>query len=143
MKNEIKEGPVSKGGVNNPPTTPAPEPPKGQGGSRSLSVHSCNIHKYSGKDKCPYCVALSESASSDLLDPPEELLPSRDGTAALNMNVSTCRKELKKAKIEGIRMAAEQASSYDSTSSHPYRLEDCILAKFNLLPKNEIRKNEK
>jgi len=30
----IKEGPVSKGGVNTPPTTPPPsEPPKGQGGS--------------------------------------------------------------------------------------------------------------
>jgi len=30
---EIEEGKVSKGGINTPPTTPPPEPPKGQGGS--------------------------------------------------------------------------------------------------------------
>jgi hypothetical protein len=31
---QIKEGKVKKGGVNNPPTTPRPAPPKGQGGKK-------------------------------------------------------------------------------------------------------------
>lgn len=42
----------------------------------------------------------------------------------------------------GILVAAELASEYDSSSSHPYRLRDCILAKLNLLPKSEIKKNK-
>lgn len=41
----------------------------------------------------------------------------------------------------GISVAAELASEYDTSSIHPYRLQDCILAKLNLLPKGRIRKN--
>lgn len=33
----------------------------------------------------------------------------------------------------GILVAAELASEYDASSTHPYRLVDCILAKLNLL----------
>lgn len=32
----------------------------------------------------------------------------------------------------GVRAAADVARSYDSTSTHPYRLDDCILAKLNV-----------
>jgi len=33
----------------------------------------------------------------------------------------------------GVRMAAEVADAYNSSSTHAYRLGDCILAKLNLL----------
>lgn len=50
--------------------------------------------------------------------------------------------ELDKESFEyGIFVAAELASTYDSSSSHPYRLQDCIMAKLNMLPKSKIRKN--
>lgn len=42
----------------------------------------------------------------------------------------------------GIYLASEVASEYDGSSTHPYRLGDCILAKMNLLKKGRIRKNE-
>lgn len=42
----------------------------------------------------------------------------------------------------GILVAAELASQYDGSSIHPYRLEDCILAKLNLL-KGRLRKNKR
>jgi len=32
MMNNFQEGKVRKGGINDKPTTPRPEPPKGQGG---------------------------------------------------------------------------------------------------------------
>ena len=32
MTNNFQEGKVRKGGINDKPTTPRPEPPKGQGG---------------------------------------------------------------------------------------------------------------
>lgn len=42
----------------------------------------------------------------------------------------------------GVCLAAELASEYDRSSTHPYRLGDCILAKMNLLKKGKIRKNK-
>lgn len=42
----------------------------------------------------------------------------------------------------GILVAAEIASEYDGSSTHPYRLRDCILAKMNLLQKAKMRKNK-
>jgi hypothetical protein len=42
----------------------------------------------------------------------------------------------------GILIAAEIASEYDGSSTHPYNLRDCILAKLNLLPKSKMRKNK-
>lgn len=41
----------------------------------------------------------------------------------------------------GVYVAAELASEYDTSSTHPYRLMDCIMAKLNLLSKRQIRKN--
>jgi hypothetical protein len=41
----------------------------------------------------------------------------------------------------GIFIAAELASQYDSSSSHPYKLQDCIMGKLNMLPKRKVRKN--
>jgi len=35
---QIKEGKVKKGGINNPPTTPRPAPPKGRGGKERGNV---------------------------------------------------------------------------------------------------------
>ena len=40
----------------------------------------------------------------------------------------------------GVRAAADIARSYDSTSTHPYRLDDCILAKLNV-GRRKPRKN--
>ena len=42
----------------------------------------------------------------------------------------------------GIFVAAELASEYDTSSSHPYKLMDCIMAKLNMLPTSRIRKNK-
>jgi hypothetical protein len=41
----------------------------------------------------------------------------------------------------GIQQAAELASEYDGVSSHPFRLEDCILAKLNMKPTKRMRAN--
>ena len=40
----------------------------------------------------------------------------------------------------GIVVAADVAAAYDSTSTHPYRLGDCILAKLNV-GKRKLRRN--
>lgn len=40
----------------------------------------------------------------------------------------------------GVIAAADVAASYDSTSTHPYRLADCILAKLNI-SKRKPRRN--
>ena len=40
----------------------------------------------------------------------------------------------------GVRAAADVARAYDSTSTHPYRLDDCILAKLNV-GRRKPRKN--
>lgn len=40
----------------------------------------------------------------------------------------------------GIRWAAEIADDYNSSSTHPYMLGDCIMAKLNKLPRKP-RKN--
>lgn len=42
------------------------------------------------------------------------------------------RKELRGALTKGIRMGADVASAYDLSSSHPYRVSDCILGKLNV-----------
>jgi len=42
----------------------------------------------------------------------------------------------------GVRAAADVAQSYDSTSTHPYRLDDCILAKLNV-GRRKPRRNRK
>ena len=42
--------------------------------------------------------------------------------------------------IEGVKAAAAFVSQYDASSSHPYRLGDCILWKFNIR-KQKPRKN--
>lgn len=44
-------------------------------------------------------------------------------------------------RIKGVRMAAEIASEYDHSSSHPYLVSECILGKLNVL-KRKPRKNE-
>jgi hypothetical protein len=41
----------------------------------------------------------------------------------------------------GVYLAAELASEYGRSSSHPYLLGDCIMAKLNLLSNKKIRKN--
>jgi hypothetical protein len=46
----LKEGKVKKGGLNSPPTTERPDPPKGQGGS----------------DKCEVCRKKIEEKTNDL-----------------------------------------------------------------------------
>lgn len=43
----------------------------------------------------------------------------------------------------GVEVAASFASEYDSSSTHAYRLEDCILAKFNLHPRKKPRANKR
>jgi hypothetical protein len=37
-----------------------------------------------------------------------------------------------KAFVAGARSAAEMASQYNASTSHPYRLDDCILSKLNI-----------
>lgn len=41
----------------------------------------------------------------------------------------------------GLYVAAELASSYDTSSTHPYLLQDCIMAKLNMISNKQIRKN--
>lgn len=41
----------------------------------------------------------------------------------------------------GVKHAADLASGYNGTSSHPYDLGDCILGKLNMLPKSQLRRN--
>lgn len=42
----------------------------------------------------------------------------------------------------GIKIAADCANHYNSSTTHPYKLGDCILAKLNQLPKGKIKKNK-
>ncbi len=41
----------------------------------------------------------------------------------------------------GVELAADIARNYNSSSTHPYDLGDCILGKLNQLGKRKIRKN--
>jgi hypothetical protein len=43
--------------------------------------------------------------------------------------------------LKGVNFAAEVADTYNSCSTHPYMLGDCIKGKLNLLSKRKIRKN--
>lgn len=48
----------------------------------------------------------------------------------------------------GVQAAADVARSYDSTSTHPYRLDDCILAKLNVSRRKprrnrQVQRNER
>ena len=59
---DITEGKVSKGGVNNPPTTPRPEPPKGQGGKKTgeakkllKEIAEMDPIAFEGDEDSPYC----------------------------------------------------------------------------------------
>jgi len=42
----------------------------------------------------------------------------------------------------GIRAAAQFIGSFDRQIKHPYRMEDCVLAKFNLITRRPRRKKE-
>ena len=45
--------------------------------------------------------------------------------------------------IRGVKFAAECADQYNSSSTHRYRLGDCIMAKLNVLPKGKrVRLNK-
>lgn len=49
---------------------------------------------------------------------------------------------------QGVMAAADVAKAYDSTSTHPYRLGDCILAKLNVGRKKprrnrQVQRNER
>jgi len=43
--------------------------------------------------------------------------------------------------IKGVEAAASLASEYDSSSTHEYRLEDCILCKLNVTNLKKPRRN--
>jgi hypothetical protein len=49
----------------------------------------------------------------------------------------------KKTYEDGVRHAAELANHYNSCTTHPYRLGDCILHKMNMLDKKKVRRNIK
>lgn len=51
-------------------------------------------------------------------------------------------KRLRRKRHKGIRLAANITSAYNGSTTHTYRLDDCILGKTNLLPKDKIRKNK-
>jgi hypothetical protein len=41
----------------------------------------------------------------------------------------------------GVQAAADVAAEYNSSTSHPYRLDDCILCKLNVVSRKRPRKN--
>jgi hypothetical protein len=43
---------------------------------------------------------------------------------------------------QGIKFAAEIADNYNSSTTHPYRLGDCIQSKLNQLPTKKVKKNK-
>lgn len=45
--------------------------------------------------------------------------------------------------VRGAKAAADVASSYESVSAHPYRLQDCILMKLNLTRRKKPRANRR
>lgn len=53
----------------------------------------------------------------------------------------TARTERERGYVEGVRQAAAYIAEFDTYVAHPYRLSDCLLMKFNLLPKRRVRKN--
>jgi hypothetical protein len=61
-------------------------------------------------------------------------------TICLNMLKEAVEKARRRGQIEGIRLAADVASDYDRTNSHPYLVSDCILGKLNVL-KGKPRRN--
>lgn len=56
---------------------------------------------------------------------------------------SLIEKLKKEERDKGFNLAVAIAEDYDSLSSHPNRVSDCIRAKANRLPKSKIRKNAK
>jgi|SRR5581483_624081 len=42
---------------------------------------------------------------------------------------------------KGVSFAAEVADIYNSSTTHPYQLGDCIKAKLNLLDKKKVKRN--
>lgn len=46
-------------------------------------------------------------------------------------------------KDTGIKMAAEFLEQFDKYVNHPWRLSDCLLAKFGLLSRRKVRRNSK
>jgi len=93
MKNEIKEGLIVKGGVNERPTSPPPEPPKGQGGSMD----------YKNTVRCPVCAQVILTIE-DVMDHWKCFQnPSQSPT---KLKCKKCKEEIQKAwdkynKIEG------------------------------------------
>lgn len=58
----------------------------------------------------------------------------------LILELRELRRQLRKEKIAGIRLAADVAKDYDKMSYHGYLVSDCILGKLNVL-KGQPRKN--
>ena len=56
---------------------------------------------------------------------------------------SLIEKLKKEERDKGFNLAVAIAEDYDSLSSHPNRVSDCIRVKANRLPKSKIRKNAK
>lgn len=48
---------------------------------------------------------------------------------------------VRRARQEGISMAAAFIAEWDGYVDHDFRLSDCLLGKFNMLAKSKIRKN--
>jgi hypothetical protein len=48
----------------------------------------------------------------------------------------------KQSFIKGILLAANFAGQFNSVCQHEFNIEDCILLKFNLINKRQIRKNK-
>lgn len=69
---------------------------------------------------------------------------STSGTLGLKLlgEVDRLKREARASLAEGIRLAADVAKDYDSLSSHPYRVSDCILGKLNVM-KGRPRKNRR
>jgi hypothetical protein len=44
--------------------------------------------------------------------------------------------------VRGVKCAADIAAQYDSSSTHAYRLDDCILCKLNVIKREKPRKNK-
>lgn len=58
----------------------------------------------------------------------------------LYLEIRELRRQLRKEKISGIRLAADVAKDYDKLSYHGYLVSECILGKLNVL-KGNPRKN--
>ncbi len=61
---------------------------------------------------------------------------------AKSFSAEEVAKEIIWAFKRGVSAAAEVANSYNSSTTHPYMLGDCILGKLNQLGDKKPRKNE-